>query len=33
MKTGFKKMATISSLGMEGKFAKKFKDGAMDQYK
>ncbi|XP_022791527.1 multidrug resistance protein 1-like [Stylophora pistillata] len=33
MKTSFKKMETISALGMENKFAKKYKDAIFEKYK
>ena len=33
MKTSFKKLETISALGVENKFAKKYKDAIFEQYK
>lgn len=33
MKTSFKKMETISALGMENKFAKKYKEAIFEKYK
>ncbi|KAL9968128.1 hypothetical protein ACROYT_G026461 [Oculina patagonica] len=33
MKTSFKKMETISALGVENKFAKKYKDAIFEKYK